>query len=350
MVAGEWSPYQLRFRFEARTSRETMRVKPTYFVRLSDPERPGVSGIGECALFRGLSADDRPDYEELLSYYCAHPQEALTCPYSSIRFGFETAFADLAAGGRRILFGRNDWTDGRQGIRINGLIWMGDKATMCRRIAEKLDTGFSVLKLKIGGIRFDDEVELLRGIRRDFDPSVLELRLDANGSFPPDRAMERLKVLSDFCIHSIEQPVRAGQPEIMAGLCESSPIAIALDEELIGMRDAASCAALLDKIAPQYIILKPALCGGFSGADTWIAEAEKRGTGWWATSALESDIGLNAIAQWLAAKNPTIPQGLGTGQLYENNIPSPLECRGERLFYRPEAGAWGDTDRLSWRK
>lgn len=205
---------------------------------------------------------------------------------------------------------------------------------MRRRISEKIEAGFRVLKLKIGGINFDDEVDLLRAVRSEFGPIDVELRLDANGSFTPANAMERLKVLSDFTIHSLEQPIRAGQLEAMAEICSGSPIPIALDEELIGVLSDSEMDALLDTIRPQFIILKPSLCGGFERSDAWITHAVSRGIGWWATSALESDIGLNAIAQWVAQKNPTLPQGLGTGQLYTNNITNGLELRGNRLWHK----------------
>lgn len=335
MLKGEWTPYRLRFKFLARTSRESMTEKPTYFVRLTSDEFPGRYGVGECALFRGLSADDVPDYEDLLSYYSKHPLEALDCRYSSIRFGFETALASLQAWNTPGFSDCSEWLSGSEGIRINGLIWMGDKATMSARIAEKLDAGFSVLKLKIGGIRFDDELDLLRHIRREFSPSQLELRLDANGSFTPTDALARLDALAHFDIHSIEQPVKAGLPDEMSRICAASPIPVALDEELIGVSTRAEADDILSQIRPSYIILKPALCGGFSGADTWIDAARSHGIGWWATSALESDIGLEAIARWLAGKGNSMPQGLGTGQLYDNNIPSALQCRGERLYNNP---------------
>lgn len=328
MLQARYSRYTLKFSFLARTSRSAMREKDTYFVHITGPEG---EGIGECALFRGLSAEDVPNYETALAEACRDPEGALSHPFSSIRFGFETALADYHAGGRKV-WTDTPWARGEQGIEINGLVWMGDKAEMRRRIAEKLDAGFRVIKLKIGGINFDDEVDLLRAVRAEFGPDDVELRLDANGSFTPENAAERLGVLSDFFIHSLEQPIRAGQIADMAEICRRSPIPIALDEELIGMRSDAETAQLLDAIRPQYIILKPSLCGGFERADAWIAQAECRGIGWWATSALESDIGLNAIAQWVAAKNPTLPQGLGTGQLYVNNIPNGLELQGSKLW------------------
>lgn len=316
-----------------------MRVKDTYFVRLTD-SATGRTGIGECALFRGLGSDDLPDYEEKLAHACADP--TVPSPYSSIRFGIECAM--IAAGLAEMP--STPYSRGKEGIPINGLIWMGDRAEMRRRIDEKLNAGFRVLKMKIGGIDFESETDLLRYIRSRYSPETLELRLDANGSFAPEVAAERLDILSKFHIHSIEQPVKAGQTDIMARICRETPISVALDEELIGMPDAESAATLLETIRPQYIILKPSLCGGLSGADLWADAAESRGIGWWATSALESNVGLHAIACWVASRGVTLPQGLGTGLLYSNNIPSPLELRGDRLYFNP-SGTW-DYSALGW--
>lgn len=316
-----------------------MRVKDTYFVRLTD-SATGRTGIGECALFRGLGSDDLPDYEEKLALACADP--TVPSPYSSIRFGIECAM--IAAGLAEMP--STPYSRGEEGIPINGLIWMGDSAEMRRRIDEKLNAGFRVLKMKIGGIDFESETDLLRYIRSRYSPETLELRLDANGSFAAEVAAERLDILSKFHIHSIEQPVKAGQTDIMARICRDTPIPVALDEELIGMPDAESAAALLETIRPQYIILKPSLCGGLSGADLWADAAESRGIGWWATSALESNVGLHAIACWVASRGVTMPQGLGTGMLYYDNIPSPLELRGDRLYFNP-SGTW-DYSALGW--
>lgn len=316
-----------------------MRVKDTYFVRLTD-SATGRTGIGECALFRGLGSDDLPDYEEKLALACADP--TVPSPYSSIRFGIECAM--IAAGLAEMP--STPYSRGKEGIPINGHIWMGDRAEMRRRIDEKLNAGFRVLKMKIGGIDFESETDLLRYIRSRYSPETLELRLDANGSFAPEVAAERLDILSKFHIHSIEQPVKAGQTDIMARICRETPIPVALDEELIGMPNAESAAALLDAIRPQYIILKPSLCGGLSGAGLWADAAESLGIGWWATSALESNVGLHAIACWVASRGVTMPQGLGTGLLYSNNIPSPLELRGDRLYFNP-SGTW-DYSALGW--
>ncbi len=326
MLTGKWRRYRLDFRFTAITSRERLRHKDTYFIRLADGT--GNTGIGEAALFRGLSCDDRPGYEDMLSDVCRRPEHYISDPsllagWPSIRMGFETALADLRAGGVMKPFSGEAWR-----IPINGLIWMGDRETMRDRVDAKLTEGFGCIKIKIGGIDFEDEINLLRYLRSRA-PQV-QLRLDANGAFTPDNALARLGRLSEFDIHSIEQPIRAGQYEEMARICRESPIPVALDEELIGLDDGAEMADMLDAVSPAFVVLKPTLCGGFSGADQWIRLAEERGIGWWVTSALESNIGLNAIGSWLATKNITMPQGLGTGQLYYNNIPSPLEqCGGE---------------------
>lgn len=313
-----------------------MRRKPTYFIRISDPKILNNGfGIGEIALFHGLSSDDKPDFENKLTKVCENIDRyahdlALLKDYPSIRFGLETALLDLREGGRRILF-PSTWTEGKTHITINGLVWMGDKATMRQRIVDKLDAGFSCIKIKIGGIDFDEELRLLQFIREE--APEITIRLDANGAFSPIDAIEKLNRLSEFNIHSIEQPIKAGQWDLMANLCRRSPIPIALDEELIGINDIESKQKMLDHIRPQFIVLKPTLTGGFEASKEWIGLTEKYSCGWWITSALESNIGLNSIAQWVATLGNQMPQGLGTGQLYENNIDSPLYLRGQNLFY-----------------
>lgn len=340
--------YTLDFRFTAITSRDRMDHKDTYYIKVWDEVEPSAFGIGECALFKGLSYDDRPDYSDKLAEVCRNIDEYIsdTSPlaeYPSIRMGVETAVNDLKNGCNRVIY-PSSWTAGQSSLLINGLVWMGDKSTMARRIEEKVKTGFHCIKLKIGGINFNDELELLHLIR-DICPDV-QLRLDANGAFTLDNALEKLDLLAKFDVHSIEQPIRQGQWSAMSDICRLSPIPIALDEELIGINNPKMKAEMLDSVAPQYIILKPTLCGGFSGSDEWIRLAEDRGIGWWATSALESNIGLNAISQWVATYAPSIPQGLGTGQLYHNNIPSPLELKGELLSYNPST-PWHIPD-LTW--
>jgi o-succinylbenzoate synthase len=304
-------------------------------------EQAGHVGYGECSLIDGLSPDNVDELTRTLDNLIRDPQQML--PHirkmdhlPSFQFGFETAFFDSLQKNGGILF-PSAFTSGEKGIQINGLIWMGTKEYMLEQIKEKLDLGFSCLKLKIGAINFEDELAVLSYIRTHFDANQLELRVDANGAFNPDDASEKLKRLSEHQLHSIEQPIKQGQWNEMAHLCQTTPISIALDEELIGITSIEQKTAMLETIKPQYIIIKPSLVGGLEKSDEWISLAEKLNIGWWATSALESNIGLNAIAQWTATKNLDLPQGLGTGQLFTNNIASPLYLKGEHLYYSPEA-------------
>lgn len=333
MLKASFRKYILHFREPSGTSRGVLTEKETYFIRIWDSRKQDVVGLGECALFRGLSADDRPDYEEKLQAVCReiHRVEEMDLSgWSSIRFGVEMALADLRNGGRRIYF-PSPFCEGQQAIEINGLVWMGDRVAMQRRIREKLEEGFRCIKLKIGAIDFGAELSLLQFIRRRYSAKEVELRVDANGAFSPVEAMERLEALGHYDLHSIEQPIRQGQWKEMARLCRTSPVPVALDEELIGVDDPGKKQALLDEISPSYIVLKPALCGGFSGAEEWIGLAEKRHIGWWVTSALESNVGLCALAQWTAALSPSPAQGLGTGELYSNNLTSALFREGSWL-------------------
>ena len=314
-----------------------MRQKDTYYIRLADSGSDRIFGLGEAGLFRGLSFDDRPDYETKLAEVCDNidryaVRPSLLADWPSIRFAVETAVRDLSNGGQRIIC-QSPWTDGKEAIIINGLVWMGDRNLMRERIASKLAEGFRCVKIKIGGINFEDEIELLRFIRKEA-PDI-QLRLDANGAFTPADAIERLNRLAEFDIHSLEQPIKAGQWAEMQTICRLSPIPIALDEELIGITVKTRKEMMLDEINPQFIVLKPTLTGGIESSEEWINLARQRGCRWWVTSALESNIGLNAIAQWTASLDNDMPQGLGTGQLYDNNIPSPLTLHGERLSYSP---------------
>ncbi len=251
-----------------------------------------------------------------------------------VQFALETALRDLEGGGQRILFS-SGFTKGLSGIPTNGLIWMGDPGFMREQLAEKVKAGFRVLKMKVGALDFELERGLLEGIRSDYGSEELEIRLDANGAWGPLEARSKMQKLSAYGIHSIEQPIAAGQHEEMAGLCENPSIPVALDEELIGINGAEARESLLEQIKPDYIILKPGLLGGLSVAEEWARLAEKNKAGWWVTSALESNIGLSAIAQWTASLGVSKPQGLGTGSLYKNNLPSPLEMEGDSLWYRP---------------
>ena len=315
-----------------------MTEKETWFIIL---EKDGKKGIGECGILRGLSADDRPDYEEILRWTCENIYlgenqlwEALM-EFPSIQFGVEMAFRSLAGETPFLLF-PSDFTKGEKSIEINGLVWMGEEAFMKQQIEEKLATGFRCVKLKIGAIDFDQELQLLRYIRQHFTPEQVEIRVDANGAFDKTSALDKLNQLSGFELHSIEQPIQKNNTDSMAELCKTTPIPIALDEELIGVFSLADKEALLQKIKPQYIILKPSFVGGFRGSKEWIALAEKYNIGWWITSALESNIGLNAIAQWTFLQNNSMPQGLGTGALYTNNFDCPLQVAQGQLWYKKE--------------
>ena len=317
--------------------------KETYFLIIKSGD---LIGVGECGVFRGLSCDDRPDYEEKLAWLCKHIHWGFEKLYPeliefpSIQFGLEQAFLSLKAKNSFELF-PSEFSRGKDHISINGLIWMGDEQFMKEQISEKLQAGFTTLKMKIGAIDFRTELDILQSIRKDYSPSQLELRVDANGAFTEKDAMSKLRQLATFEIHSIEQPVKAGQWGLMTDLCKVSPIPIALDEELIGILRTEEKRAMLKKIQPQFIILKPSLIGGFQGSKDWIEIAEDLGIGWWITSALESNIGLNAIAQFCYTLKNVMPQGLGTGSLFDNNINSPLYVSEGALHYDPKQ-KWGD--------
>lgn len=330
--------YILDFKRPSGTSRGVMTEKETWFIVL---EQDGKKGIGECGILRGLSIDDRPDYEEKLQWTCDNIHlgkdqlwEALL-EFPSIQFGVEMAFRSLESENPFFLF-PSDFTNGTKSILINGLVWMGEEAFMKQQIEEKLAQGFSCIKLKIGAIDFDKELQLLRFLREHFTPEEVEIRVDANGAFDKDLALNKLLQLSEFKLHSIEQPIKKNNTDRMAELCKTTPFPIALDEELIGVFALAEKERLLEKIQPQYIILKPSFVGGFRGTQEWISLAETHKIGWWITSALESNIGLNAIAQWTFLQHNLMPQGLGTGALYTNNFDCPLEVSGGQLWYKKE--------------
>jgi L-alanine-DL-glutamate epimerase-like enolase superfamily enzyme len=329
----------LHFKEPAITSRGVMTRKECWYVKAWEEDDPGRFGLGECPLFRGLSAEDRPGYEERLGEACARVADFRPGEWrewSSICLGMETALADLRNGGERLPF-PGPFTRGEEALEINGLVWMGSREQVARRVEEKLAAGFRCLKLKIGAIGLREELELLRSARDRF-PGV-QLRVDANGAFTPGEAPRVLEQLARLGVHSIEQPIRRGQWREMRALCRESPVPVALDEELIGITRREEKIALLEEIAPRYIVLKPSLDGGFDSSGEWAALAGERGVDWWATSALESNVGLNAVAQWAALAGGISPRGLGTGQLYADNIPSPLESRGRFLTYHP-GGAW----------
>ena len=315
-----------------------MNEKETWFIIL---EKDGKKGIGECGILRGLSIDDRPDYEAKLQWACAnihlgenHLWEALI-EFPSIQFGVEMAFQSLASETPFLLF-PSEFTNGKKSILINGLVWMGEEAFMKQQIEEKLADGFRCVKLKIGAIDFDKELQLLGYIRQYFTPEQIEIRVDANGAFDTTLALDKITQLSGFKLHSIEQPIQKNNTDSMAELCKISPIPIALDEELIGLFSLEEKEALLIKIKPQYIILKPSFIGGFRGTREWVLLAEKYKIGWWITSALESNIGLNSIAQWMFLQHNLMPQGLGTGALYTNNFDCPLVVSDGQLWYNKD--------------
>lgn len=323
----------LHFKQPAGTSRGVYTERKIWLVKMTDGN---AVGIGECAPLPKLSCDDIPHYAEVLRRFCDEVErsgqldtEALR-DYPSMLFGLETAMLSFAKTQHSTPFSK-----GEVGIPINGLVWMGTYEEMNERIEQKLSQGFHCIKLKIGAIDFDAELELIKKIRERFSHQEVELRVDANGAFPFDEALYKLELLSQYALHSIEQPIKAGQWANMAELCRESPLPIALDEELISVNDPDQKRQMLNIIRPRYIILKPSLHGGMMGVREWIDIANDMDIGSWITSALESNIGLNAIAQFCAdvyGDNITMPQGLGTGQLFTDNIPMPLEIRGDKLW------------------
>ena len=333
MKTAKFYPYTLNFKRPSGTSRGVLNTKETYFIEVFEDDK---KGIGECALFRGLSFDDDDDYEAALEWTCRNinlsiddlREELVNHP--SIIFGVEQALLNLQH--QNEFYFPSEFTEGKDSIKINGLIWMGTSDYMKEQLEEKLSKGFSCIKLKIG-VDWNAEKQILKSLREQFPNDKIELRVDANGAFSPEQAKIVLQELAELHIHSIEQPIQAGNWKAMAELCHSTPTPIALDEELIGVLNYESKKTLIKEINPQYIILKPALVGGFSGSDEWIQLAEQNNIGWWITSALESNIGLNAIAQYTYINNNPMPQGLGTGGLFTNNFETNLHLEGERLWF-----------------
>lgn len=341
-LKASWEKHTLNFKFNAGTSRGVLTQKDTWFIKVYKSSQPEVCGVGEAGPLKGLSIDYRPDFEDKLTEVC----EALADEYldleglmfsldafPSIKFALETALLDLENGGQRIIF-KTPFSQSQEPIPINGLIWMGDKEWMLNQIEEKLADGFTCLKLKIGALNFETECEVLRTIRKRFSKEEVVIRVDANGAYKKEEAKEKLKILSEFEIHSIEQPIKPGQEEAMRKLCKENLLPIALDEELIGKNLYSEKKLLLESIKPQFIILKPTLLGGMAACKEWIELSVKLGIGWWITSALEANIGLNAISQFTSTYSlKSFPQGLGTGKLYHNNIPSPLVIKEGNLIY-----------------
>ncbi|MES2386904.1 MAG: o-succinylbenzoate synthase [Bacteroidota bacterium] len=353
-IQAEYSKFPLYFRFRAGTSRGVLTSKVSYMLKIYFSHDPGRFGIGEVSLIAGLSPDDVSDLEPRLHNLCQKigniPLEVnrswvnpdfVVPVYSTslvpdtlpaVRFGMETALLDLLNGGHRMVFNNSFYTHAKP-ITINGLIWMGDKEYMLNQIAEKLEDGFTSLKVKIGGANFEDELELLKSLRKEYTAQELSIRLDANGAFSADNAMEYLNRLSEVEPEILEQPIKPGQIQEMAAICEKSLVPIGLDEELIGITDLDNKLKLLETVKPKAVILKPSLLGGFQAGREWIEVAEELGIRWWLSSALESNVGLNALAQFSANYDLQTPQGLGTGNLYRNNIGSPLELKGNKLTY-----------------
>jgi o-succinylbenzoate synthase len=345
----KWLKHTLKFKFEAGTSRGVYTEKDTFFLKIFDSENPAVFGLGEAAPLKGLSIDDFPNFEQILQEICDTfnsldlevfewniniiLSQLIDDRLPSIKFGFETALLDVMNGGKRVIF-ENDFSKSQKAININGLVWMGSKEFMTAQVDEKLAAGFDTIKMKVGAINFAEELEILASIRQQYSAEQITLRVDANGAFSPEEAPEKLSQLANYQIHSIEQPIKQHQPEAMAELCQNGSIPIALDEELIGVSDYVQKMQLLKKIKPAYIILKPTLLGGLQHCREWIEIASRLHIGWWMTSALESNIGLNAIAQFTAEYKNTLPQGLGTGSLYHNNIESPLLVENGKLHYQ----------------
>lgn len=330
-----YKKFILNFKRPSGTSRGVLHQKETWFLILKKNEK---LGIGECGILRGLSVDDVPNYEETLKWTCENihlGKEVLwnrLMEYPSIQFGVEQAYLSLESLYPYDLFPSN-FTKNQTAIPINGLIWMGDELFMLEQIQQKLAEGFSCLKMKIGAIDFNAELKLLASIRKKYFKEQIELRVDANGAFSPENALEKLHQLAEYDLHSIEQPIKAGNFRAMKHLCEKTPLPIALDEELIGVFELSKKRELLETIQPQYIILKPSFIGGFKGSQEWINLAKANNIGWWITSALESNIGLNAISQWTYTLDSKQPQGLGTGSLYTNNFESPLTVENGTIFY-----------------
>ena len=334
--------YNLNFKKPAGTSRGVLTQKETWFIELYNSEHPERKALGECGILRGLSADDVPEYEQKIRETVKRinaPREELDAElkeFPSIRAGLEAAFLDLDNGCEQKYF-PSDFTCGKQSIAINGLIWMGSKESMLEQISSKIKAGFNCIKMKIGAVDFEHELECIRYIRERYSADKIEIRTDANGAFSPEDAPYKLEKLAQMDVHSIEQPLKAGRIIALRELCAKNLLPIALDEELIGVWDPIEKQELLDAINPHYIILKPSLTGGFTASKEWIDAADQRGIGFWITSALESNIGLNAIAQWTAnTADNDFPQGLGTGGLYTNNIAGPTYIQNGRLHYNTD--------------
>lgn len=338
MMKATYKKYRLRFKQPAGTSRGVYTERESWFISLFDTDAPRQTGLGECAPLPNLSPELNVGFVEKLADACRNIERYCDLTpgdlvgLSSIRMGLETALLDYSNHGTR-LFYRNGFTEGKRGIAINGLVWMGNPEFMEEQIRKKLRDGYACIKLKIGAGDFDADLSLLRKIREEYRATDLEIRVDANGAFATAKVMDKLHALAELQVHSIEQPVKPGQSDFLAWLCAHTPLPIALDEELIGIDSWKHKQKLIDDIRPQFLVLKPSLHGGFGGCNEWIELARASNIGWWVTSALESNIGLNAIAQWTSTLPCNLHQGLGTGQLFVNNFASPLYIENAELKY-----------------
>ena len=351
-----YTKYRLDFLFEAGTSRGKLQQRDIFLIKIYKDKNDSVYGVGECAPLSGLSQDDVPDFEEklkeCLKKLISHPPDLQSEQHifgwvknhvdeklPSIKFGIEVALLDLLHGGNRQIVDNNWSQHPYQPIPINGLIWMNSLGHMMQQLKEKIEAGFDCIKIKIGAINFEDELSLLKHIRARYSAEKITIRVDANGAFNENNVFFKLEKLAKYEVHSIEQPVKAGQYPLMRKVCQESPVDVALDEELIGIHTWGKRTELLDEIKPSYIILKPTLVGGIASSTEWVKLAEERNIGWWVTSALESNVGLNAIAQLTATYSINMPQGLGTGQLYHNNFDSPMWIKDGKLHYQAN-GSW----------
>lgn len=349
----EFAPYLLNFKEPGGTSRGVLTEKPTFLIKVYDEKEPQKFGIGEAAVFPGLSPEADGNYvwkltELLANVAIGRPTDLSR--HSSIQFGLEQAILDFSNGCKGIYF-PSAFTQGEKSIEINGLVWMGNLDLMMHRLEEKIKSGFKCIKIKIGAISWQSELQLISSIRSKYSENEITIRVDANGGFEFLDCLPKLQEMADLGVHSIEQPIKPGNVERMAEICKISPVPVALDEELIGKGTLEERIETLEKIKPQYIILKPALCGGFSGATEWIDEAKKRGIGWWITSALESNIGLNAIAQFTASVEAKGPQGLGTGGVFTDNFVTPIYLEEDRLKFDPDRKYdYSQFDNLKWHR
>ena len=329
--------HELKFKVPAKTSRNTFTTRTIFLITLKDIKK-GKQGIGEASPLSLLSLDDVPNYqlilEKKLDEFCqvGSLDQLSLAAYPSIRFGIETALLNMSADSEGVIF-NTDFTARKKAIPVNGLVWMNDSPTMYKEAIEKIQAGFNVIKIKVGALDFDEECRLLEKIRKQFSAFKITLRVDANGAFDSEDALEKLNELKRFELHSIEQPIAAGQWDWMQKFCAESPVDIALDEELIGVNVFEQADKMIKHIKPSYLILKPNLVGGLSISDQWITFAHKHHVGWWATSALESNVGLNAIAQWVSTYQNPLHQGLGTGSLFSNNFSSRLKMEQGHMRY-----------------